>query len=176
LTFPATSLLLEQAQNVHGFTRMVSQTFPGEDTRQLWAHPDAAALLDGTDDAYFPVEAFAFVTERYVLGQLVRMSMLGDPHSLHPDFEMLEAANGVWVMCCRRPKATQYRFFGRFTAKDEFVILFGRRRNQLAGDGYQAAIDEFQNMWPVYFPEGYHLANDVSGYIGGVFSDVDEAI
>jgi hypothetical protein len=175
LTFPATSLSLVAVTEKHGLVRVDSVTAPGGEQRQLWMTPEAFQLLSGEADAYFPVEAFALVTDRYVLGQLVRVSRLGDPAEQHPDFEMLHTHDEIWVLCCRRPKASQYRFFGRFTAQGEFVVLFGRSRKSLANDGYDLAVQEFILRWLNMFGNhDCHRAETCEAYIGGVVIDVDE--
>lgn len=175
MTFPATSPLLVPVVEARGLIPIGSETNSRGGVRQLWVTQEAGELLDGRSDAYFPVERFALLVERYLNGYLVRVSIEGDPLSRLPDFELLLTEDEVWVFCSRSPKSHQYRFFGRFTAQGEFVILFGRSRKSLENGGYAAAIQEFKDQWFALF--GNHdclKATTVDEYLGGVARNVYE--
>jgi hypothetical protein len=174
LTFPATSPLLSQVAGAYGLVRVQATTGRTE-KRQLWITPSARDLLNGTSDAFFPVTAFSRLVEIFILGYLVRVSLLGDPSTKKPDFELLHTHDEVWVFCCRKPLSQQYRFFGRFTAEGEFVVLFGRDRKSLEGNGYNVTVQEFLELWRQMF--GNHdcyRAESCEAYLGGVVNDVDE--
>lgn len=174
MTFPATSPLLAEVAEAHELVRVQAAT-GGNEKRQLWMTPPAHQLLSGESDAFFPVVAFSRVVEIFILGFLVRVSLLGDPAEKKPDFELLHTYDEIWVFCCRKPRSQQYRFFGRFTAEGEFVVLFGRTRKSLEGEGYNLAVQEFLELWQHMF--GNHdcyRADTCDAYLGGVVSDVDE--
>jgi len=175
LTFTATSPFLKSVAEAHGLVQLDSATAQGEEHRQLWVTEDARALMHGESDEYFPVERFARVIELYLLGYLMRMSLLGDPNENLPDLELMHTVDQVWLLCCRKPKGTQYRFFGRFTAQGEFVVLFGRPRKSLGKGGYATAVQQFLTQWEAMFGGNIcHTAGTCEDYCGGVVSDVDD--
>lgn len=159
----------------HNLQQLQSETNPGGDQRQLWVTTEAAALMRGESDAHFPVEKFALTKEKFLLGQWMRMSLIGDPAELLPDLELMHTVDEVWLLCSRKPKGNQYRFFGRFTAQGEFVVLFGRTRKSLGNGGYAIAVQEFLVQWEAMFGGNIcHKAETCEEYCGGVVSDVYE--
>jgi len=117
-------------------------------------------------------------TTIFAAGQLVRVSLVGDPQKKKPDLELLTDLDEAWAMCFRKPRPG-WRLFGRFVDRNVFIGLCLVDRNQMKGfRAYgqiaQNMIDkwnrDFSSLHPV---RSNSLADYLSGTIRDVYSDGD---
>ena len=91
----------------------------------------------------------------------------------HPQLEKLEGYDEIWVLCQREPRPG-WRLSGRFLSKDVLVLLDFRHKDEI-GNNYASVsasvIHQWQRLFGCRLP---HTGTDISGYVGGTFSDYDE--
>jgi hypothetical protein len=112
--------------------------------RNLWVPEEINAQIERIEDR----PKIRSVLQRFISGMYVTGSLIGDPKSLHPDFERLENLPEVWVMCFRAPKSEQWRLMGRFVEFNQFVGLGLFRRQFLDGTKhYHRQAQNFVTHW-----------------------------
>jgi hypothetical protein len=89
--------------------------------------------------------------------------------------ERLEDLDEAWVMCFRRPRPG-WRLFGRFAARDHFVVLGAHDRNKLKNraiyaEAAQDAAEEWRRLFGAAQP---HIGNQPEDYLSGLVRDVSK--
>ena len=139
--------------------------------RNLLVTPQIDALLDGNVLlGIFPDVAAERLIGIYSAGQLLTVSRKVTKRK--PDVEQIEGYDQVWALCVRKP-IPGWRILGRWYEKSTFIALRPWDKNHLFRNYARAAQEVMEDWQELFGAQAPHSAQDVEGYVGGVYRDVD---
>lgn len=173
MTFPATTPSIEEAKAAFGLVELSSFGQPGLEVRHIIAAQSVKDFFDNPPADFVPLQ-YSFIHETFVLNRLVVASLQGKSNKTIA-FERMRDVDEVWVMCVRKPKHEQWRFFGRFVAPGLFVMLMQKSRIECGTkEQYAACIEEFQAKWLEVFGGDACMREDsLEAYFGAMVVDYD---
>jgi len=173
LTFPATTPPIEEAKEAFGLSELSSFGQQGSEVRHIIVAQSVQDFLNNPP-ADFVYLQYAIIHENFVLNRLVVASLRGKSNKTIA-FERMRDVDEVWVMCVRKPKHEQWRFFGRFVAPGLFVVLIQKSRIECGtNEQYAACIEEFQAKWLEVFGDDACMREDsLEAYFGAMVVDYD---
>lgn len=172
MTFPATSPSILAGVAAPGLLELAS-TNPAGPVRHILVAPDVWSFVD-EDSPEFVKFQFDLIKEKFLRNYLVTASLAGTSKSTVV-FERLTDFDEVWVLCVRKPRDLQWRFFGRFAAPGVFVILLYKSRRECGKKKeYGHAAQEFLAEWLRVFGNNDCLrGNMLEDYFGEMVTNGD---